>query len=115
VSDSSPELQRYLERALPELEEELAVYREQAAGARRGPGDALQDLVPALRQRVCAEWKWCDKRQDARFDDPVNIATLLVTLLAPDALRWQVPAALLAVILVKRGLDAFCSCPPLGE
>ena len=115
MSDSSPELQRYLERALPELEEELAVYREQATGARRGPGDALQDLVPALRQRVCAEWKWCDRRQDARFDDPVNIATLLVTLLAPDALRWQVPAALVAVILVKRGLDAFCECPPLGD
>jgi hypothetical protein len=113
MPNPTPEVRRYIERGLPELEEELAVYREQATGARRGPGDALQDLVPALRERVCAEWKWCDKRQDARFDDPVNIAALLASMLAPDALRWQVPAALVAVILVKRGLDAFCNCPPL--
>jgi len=93
------------------LLDELALYREAAAGPLRGPAETWRQLVPYLRQRVCDQWAWCERRQDARQDDPLALVILLKELIAPDALTWQVPAALIAVILVKKGLDAFCRCP----
>ena len=113
MSDAT-DIQSYMNLSLDELMQELAVHREAAtSGVERG--DIWRTLEAALRQRICEEWNWCERRQDARFDDPVNVALALVSLVAPDAARWQVPAALIAVILVKRGLDAFCGCRPIGD
>jgi hypothetical protein len=115
MPEPSPELGRYLSQPLDELLEELSLYREQATGgAVRGPSEAWEKLVPRLRQRVCDEWNWCQRRQDARFEEPFTLAALVSQIIVPEAQLWQVPAALIAVILVKKGLDAFCHCPPIG-
>ena len=109
-------LEVVLDRPLDDLMQELALYQEQAVrGQERSPADVWRKLESTLRQRVCVEWNWCERRQDARFDDPANIALALASIVLPDATRWQIPAALIAVILIKRGLDAFCSCPPAGQ
>ena len=113
MSDAT-DIQSYMNCSLDELMQRLAVYREAATGGVER-GDIWRTLEAALRQRICDEWNWCERRQDARFDDPVNVALALVSLVAPDATRWHVPAALIAAILVKRGLDAFCQCPPVGN
>ncbi len=116
MPNSDAELQDYLNQPLAELMEELAIYRDAATGgATRGVSDVWRQIEPLLRERVCAEWNWCVRRQDARTDEPLTIATLLVSIIAPVVMQWQVPAALVAVILVKRGLDAFCDCPPIGQ
>lgn len=114
MPNSSTDVQRYLDQPLDDLLEELALYREQATGGPvRDVSDAWKKLVPALRKRVCDEWNWCERRQDARLEENIALITLVSQIVAPDAQAWQVPAALIAVILVKKGLDAFCECPPL--
>jgi hypothetical protein len=115
MPESSHEIGRYLDQPLDDLLDELTLYREQATGGPlRGPSEAWNRLVPALRRRVCDEWGWCERRQDARLEENVALVTLLSQIVAPDAQRWGVPAVLIAVILVKKGLDRFCDCPPVG-
>ena len=114
MPDTAREIQAYLDRPLDELMQELAFYHEQATGPRRGPAGAWEKLVPTLRQKVRVEGNWCERRQDARFDDPTNIILALASMIDADAVRLAVPAALVAVILFKRGLDRFCDCPPIG-
>jgi len=108
------ELQRYLAHPLDDLLQELTIHRELATGGATRGQDEWEKLVPALRQRVCVEWNWCERRQDARFEERITLATLISQIVAPEAQLWQVPAALIAVILIKKGLDAFCDCPPIG-
>ncbi len=113
MSESNTDVQRYLDQPLDDLLEELALYREQASGGpARGASDAWDKLAPALRRRVCVEWNWCERRQDARTEESVTLVTLVSQIVIPEAQVWQVPAVLIAVILVKKGLDAFCQCPP---
>jgi hypothetical protein len=116
MTQSPDDVQRYLDQPLDSLLEELALYCEQATGGpARSVSDAWNKLVPALRKRVCDEWAWCQRRQDARFEEHIALATLVSQIVAPEAQIWHVPAALIAVILVKKGLDAFCGCPPVGS
>jgi len=62
MPDTSSEIQSYLDRPLDELMQELAIYREQAAGSTRGPADAWEKIAPILRQRVCGGRWATDKR-----------------------------------------------------
>ena len=114
MPDTPRDIQRYLYRPLDDLMQEFDLYAEQT-GVMRGSGTAWDKIVPALKQKICVESNWCEARQDARFDDPTNIVLAIASMIANDAMRIAVPATLIAVILFKRGLDAFCGCPPLGE
>ena len=114
MPDSTREVQRYLNQPLDALMQEFDLYAEAATGTMRGSGKAWEKIVPALKQKICVEGNWCERRQDARFDDPMNIALALTGMIDNEAMRIAAPAALIAVILVKRGIDQFCGCAPLG-
>jgi hypothetical protein len=114
MPDPSREIQRYLDQSLDDLMQEFDLYAEQAGGAMRGPGSAWEKLVPALKQKICVEGNWCERRQDARFDDPMNVVLAVAAMIDDATIRIVAPAALIAVILFKRGIDAFCGCAPLG-
>ena len=92
------ELARYLERDQADLLDELNVYAEAAGVTYRGLGDAWQRLLPRLDQAICKDWEWCDRRQDARFDDKLTLAFAVAEVLTATALPWGVPVALVAVI-----------------
>jgi hypothetical protein len=113
MPDTSREIQRYLDQPLDALLQEFDLYAEQA-GVMKGPGTAWDKIVPALKRKVCVEGNWCERRQDARFDDPANIALAVMSMIGDEAMRIAVPTALIAVILFKRGLDKFCDCAPIG-
>ena len=102
------ELQRYLNRSEADLLAELALYD----AASKGAGDAWARLVAPLRQRLCVEWDWPQVRQDARFENDLDLAAAVLVVLTTHALQLPVPAELplVAVIAVKRGLDALCGC-----
>lgn len=104
------EIARYLARDQDDLLDELSVYAE-ASGVTRGPAEAWKQLVPRLRQAACQDWQWCQRRQDNRFDDKITLAFAIAEVLTATTLPWGVPVALVAVILVKFGLDKFCECP----
>ena len=62
-------LQRYLARPEADLLAELEMYDT----ATRGLNDAWAKITPALRQRLCVEWNWPQVRQDARFENDLDI------------------------------------------
>ena len=102
-------LQAHLDRPLDDLMEELELYDP----ASRGPAEVWNKIAGPLRQRLCDEWNWCDLRQDQRSDDDLTLAIAVTAALASPVLHLPIEAdlLLLAVIVVKRGLDAFCACP----
>jgi len=102
-------LQAYLNRPLDDLMAELELYDP----ASRGPADVWNKVAGPLRQRLCVEWNWCKLRQDARWDDDLNLALAVVAALSEPVLHLPIEADLLliAAIVVKRGLDVFCGCP----
>ncbi len=102
-------LQAYLDRPLDDLLAELELYDP----ASRGPADAWNRIAGPLRQRLCVEWGYCRVRQDARWENDVDLAMVVLSVLATRVLHLPVPAdlALIAAIAVKRGLDLFCGCP----
>ena len=102
-------LQRYLDRPLDDLMGELELYDPTS----RGAADVWNKLAGPLRQRLCVEWDYCKVRQDARLDDDLTLAVAVLGVLSEPVLQLPIQAdlVLLAVILVKRGLDVFCGCP----
>ena len=113
MSDSTREIQHYLNQPLDALMQEFDLYAEQT-GVMKGPGAAWDKIAPALKRKVCIEGNWCERRQDARFDDSTNIVLAVMSMIGDEAMRIAVPAALIAVILFKRGIDRFCGCAPIG-
>ena len=101
-------LQAYLARPLDELMEELDLYDP----ASRGPAEAWRKITGPVRQRICLEWDYCTVRQDASWDDGLQLAVVALGVLASRALQLPISAdlALVAAIVTKRGLDAFCGC-----
>ncbi len=102
-------LQAYLNRPLDDLMEELELYDP----ASKGPAEVWNKIAGPLRQRLCVEWGYCTVRENPRWEDDVDLAMVVFTVLASRALHLPIPAdlALVATIVVKRGLDAFCGCP----
>lgn len=51
-------------------------------------------------------------RQDVRFENDLDLDAAVLAVLTAQALHLPVPAELplVAVIVVKRGLDALCRC-----
>ena len=101
-------LQAYLARPLDDLMSELELYDPTA----RGPAEVWEKVEGPLRRFICVDMDYCKVRLDPRLDDDLTLAAALVSWLAEGALSLPIPAdkVLLAVILVKRGLDAFCGC-----
>ncbi len=107
-------LQRYLNRPLDNLMEELALYDPTSReGVSKGLADVWSKVAGPLRQRLCVEWDYCKVRQDARLDDDLTLAVAVAGVLSRPVLQLPIPAdlMLLAAIVVKRGLDVFCRCP----
>ncbi len=108
-------VQAYLARSLDELLVELDSYQAEAGrvmrgGATRGLGSLWNSLQPSLRQKICVEWNWCERRQDYTFQNQEALAIVLAEILSNRFMPQNVPVVLLASIMVKLGLDKFCDC-----
>ncbi|NUO79892.1 hypothetical protein HUU05_07430 [candidate division KSB1 bacterium] len=107
--------QAYLARSLDELLVELESYKEEPgrlmrSGATRGLGSLWNSLQPSLRQKICVEWNWCERRQDYTFQNQETLAIVLAEILSNRFMPQNAPVVLLASIMVKLGLDKFCDC-----
>jgi hypothetical protein len=102
-------LQAYLARPLDDLMAELELHDP----ASRGPAEVWNKIAGPLRQRLCVEWGYCTVRENPRWEDDLDLAMAVFSVLASRAFRLPIPAdlALVATIVVKRGLDVFCGCP----
>jgi hypothetical protein len=59
-----------------------------------------------VRQRLCVEWGWCKVRQDARWEDDLDLAVAVLGVLSARVLHLPIPAdlALIATIVVTSNL-----------
>ncbi len=116
---SSPEFQRLSSRSLDDLYEELGrslvageyaktVSVSKQVAVQRGR-TFLSGNSDKFRAKICVEWKYCSKRADyGTFQSLVYAVAPLVSSVV------GVPAAtvlIIAIILVKVGLDDLCKCP----
>lgn len=101
-------LEANLKRPLDDLMEELEAYDP----ASRSRADTWRKVRDPLYQRLCVEWDWCSVRQDARWDDDVDLGLVVLGVLSARTLHlpFDPDLVLIAAIVVKRGLDAFCDC-----
>ena len=108
LNNDRRQLQAYLNRSPDELMEELSLY----APTERSPADVWAKIAGPVRQRLCVEWDYCQVRQDARWGDDLDLALVVLGVLAERVLNLPYPIdlTLITAIVVKRGLDAFCGC-----
>jgi tetratricopeptide (TPR) repeat protein len=68
----------------------------------------------AIRNLVCIRFDYCGKKKKLRFEKRVTLisalASTLTSLFAGPAASHMTAAIMLAILLVRHGLDSFCGC-----
>jgi hypothetical protein len=102
------EMQAFLDRPLDDLMEELSLY----APSTRSPADVWNKIATPVHQCLCVDWDYCQVRQDAIFADELDLALVIVSVLAERLVQLPFGAdlALVGAIVIKRGMDKFCNC-----
>lgn len=68
----------------------------------------FQELMPQLHKKICQEWELCKKIDDPVLNDQINLVVAIGDVVC--ALVGIIPPNLIATLLVKMGVRAFCSC-----
>jgi hypothetical protein len=68
----------------------------------------LLELVPTLRRSICQDWGYCSKRNEPDLQDNITVIAAVSDVIATAVIGF--PPVLIATILVKKGLTAFCRC-----
>ncbi len=71
----------------------------------------FQELMPQLRRKLCLEWELCQKIDDPVLNDQINLVIAIGDVIC--ALHSIIPPNLIATLIVKMGVRAFCSCSRL--
>ena len=98
-------LQAYLDRPLDDLMAELELYDP----ASRGPADVWRKVAGPVRQRLCVEWDYCTVRQDARWQDDLDLALAVVGVLSS---RSPTPTCAASSTACFPPNGAGCACSP---
>jgi hypothetical protein len=99
------ELTALLGQADPDAEDALYSF----SAARAAGEQLLQRVSGALHQSICDDWGYCERSRTASFRDDVELAVAVGAVLT--TVIGSLPVSVVAAILVKRGLNAFCECP----
>jgi len=107
-SPEAAEIERYWELSEGDLMSELEQYEEETALAHRGGEDPLEPYLAQLKQFVKVAWNWKERRLTPEFQDNRTVALALAQALADADLPLPFPPQLVAVALVRVGLDRLC-------
>jgi hypothetical protein len=106
------EIQSYLAWEQSRLDDELSQFlpEEEAAVVRKSGGKVspLRAYLAEIRRVVCTEWDWCNRRDQGSLKEPVNQVIALADSFVVYAAQVPFPPTLLAVCVVKIGLDRLC-------
>lgn len=98
-----PLVAEYMRRELRELRAELVSLSEEVRS------DPLAPHRADLRRVVCSEWNWNSRRNDSRWQDKGLLAIELANVLQQSQIDLPFPIPLVAVFLVRQGLDSLCN------
>ncbi len=62
-----------------------------------------------LRAKICVDWRYCSKRGE--YGDFQSLAYAVAPLVSSVVGVPATTAMIVAIILIKSGLDKFCNCP----
>lgn len=68
--------------------------------------DYLDDKISVFRQKICVEWKFQEKIKNSRLANNIELIAAIADLISPYV--GIPPAALVATLLFKKGLDKLC-------
>ncbi len=71
--------------------------------------EEFHGIQDELRALLCQRWHLCDKIDDPGLEDPVTLVAAIVDALTAQSLGG-IPAFVIAVLVVKIGVRAFCHC-----
>jgi hypothetical protein len=108
LSKSLEALYEELGRSLisPEFPTTTSVSRQNAV--QRGRSFVTGSLEK-LRSRICVDWRYCSKRVE--YGDFQSLAYAVAPLVSSVVGVPATTAMIVAIILIKSGLDKLCKCP----
>jgi hypothetical protein len=69
----------------------------------------LSGSLEKLRARICVDWRYCNKRGE--YGDFQSLAYAVAPIVSSAAGVPATTAMIVAIILIKSGLDKLCNCP----
>ncbi len=115
----SSSAQRLLSKSLDDLYDELGrslIFPEFPATASISRQNAVQrgksfvsGSLEKLRSKICVDWHYCSKRGE--YGDFQSVAYAVAPLVSSAVGVPATTAMIVAIILIKSGLDKFCNCP----
>ncbi|MFF5367892.1 hypothetical protein [Streptomyces sp. NPDC013187] len=72
----------------------------------------FQQLTPLLHQRICTEWRYCEKKANGAFNDNIEVAVAVADLIT--TVVGGLPVSVVTALIVKRGLNRLCGCAGAG-
>jgi hypothetical protein len=115
----SSNLERLLSKTVDDLYEELgrsiitpdypsagSVTRQNAVQRGRS---FISGSLEKLRAKICVDWHYCGKRNDYR--DFQSLAYAIAPLVSSVVGVPATTALIVAIILIKSGLEKLCNCP----
>ena len=115
----SSDLERLLSKSVDDLYEELGrslISPEFPATASITKQNAVQrgrsfvsGSLEKLRSKICGDWNYCSKRGD--YGDFQSLAYAVAPLVSSVVGVPATTAMIVAIILIKSGLEKLCNCP----
>lgn len=68
----------------------------------------LKSIEGQLYNKVCIEWNCCERLSNTDYSDDIELIAAIADAIASVTIGF--PPALIATILVKKGLRQFCRC-----
>jgi hypothetical protein len=108
LSKSLDDLYEELGRSLisPEFPTTTSITKQNAV--QRGKS-FVSNSLEKLRGKICVDWRYCSRRGD--YGDFQSLAYAVAPLVSGVVGVPATTAMIVAIILIKSGLDKFCNCP----
>jgi hypothetical protein len=108
LSKSLEDLYEELGRSLiaPEFPKNAIVTRQNAV--QRGKS-FVSGSLEKLRAKICVDWRYCSKRGE--YGDFQSLAYAVAPLVSSVVGIPVTTAMIVAIILIKSGLERLCNCP----
>jgi hypothetical protein len=108
LSKSLEDLYEELGRSLiaPEFPKTATVTRQNAV--QRGKS-FVSGSLEKLREKICVDWRYCSKRGE--YGDFQSLAYAVAPLVSSVVGVPATTAMIVAIILIKSGLEKLCNCP----
>ena len=108
LSKSLDDLYEELGRSLiaPEFPATTSITQQNAVQRGRS---FVSSSLEKLRSKICVDWHYCSKRGE--YGDFQSLAYAVAPLVSSVVGTPATTAMIVAIILIKSGLDKLCNCP----